>query len=142
MNLDELKRFKAKYTVQGECWIWHGSKVGSRNTDCFYGQFWASKKTWLAHRVSYEHFNGPIPDGWTVDHLCRTTLCVNPAHLQAVTLRENIMRGTGQTAIDSRKTHCPQGHLLERLNEKRRFCRTCHHASDARWRAKQRGKHD
>jgi hypothetical protein len=34
-----------------------------------------------AHRVSYEHYVGPIPKGLEIDHLCRVRHCVNPAHL-------------------------------------------------------------
>lgn len=47
----------------------------------------------LAHRVSYEAFNGPIPEGMVIDHLCQVTSCVNPDHLEAVTQKTNIQRG-------------------------------------------------
>jgi hypothetical protein len=46
----------------------------------------------LAHRVSYEEFVGPIPDGHQVDHLCRVLACIRPDHLEAVTPAENIHR--------------------------------------------------
>lgn len=46
-----------------------------------------------AHRLSYELFVGPIPDGYELDHLCRNRGCVNPAHLEAVTHRVNVLRG-------------------------------------------------
>lgn len=38
-----------------------------------------------AHRVSYEVHNGPIPDGYDVDHCCVNSLCIEPTHLDAVT---------------------------------------------------------
>ena len=53
-----------------------------------------------AHRVTYEHFRGPIPDGMQLDHLCRVPRCVNPDHLEPVTFRENLDRsqkGPGPT---------------------------------------------
>ena len=70
----------------------------------------------LAHRFSYEWHRGPIPDGLTIDHLCRNTLCVNPAHLEAVTKRENTLRGTAPTAVNAAKTHCTRGHPLSGEN--------------------------
>jgi hypothetical protein len=44
-----------------------------------------------------------------LDHTCRVRSCVNPAHLEPVTNRENGLRG--DIGIHNRvKTHCPQGH--------------------------------
>jgi hypothetical protein len=45
-----------------------------------------------AHRVSFETFKGPIPEGLEVDHTCVNSLCINPEHLDAVTSTENIRR--------------------------------------------------
>jgi hypothetical protein len=73
------------------CWLWMGSvgrdgygvvRTGGRSGKCQ-----------GAHRVAYELFKGPILDGMVLDHLCRVRCCINPDHLQAVTLRENIRRG-------------------------------------------------
>lgn len=78
----------------------------------------------IAHRVAYETWVGPIPDGLTIDHLCRNRLCIEPTHLEPVTNRENIQRGG-----NSLKTHCPQGHPYDEVNtasrNNRRYCRTC-----------------
>lgn len=72
------------------CWIWIMSLDGRG-----YAQMWDTRTRRLrrAHRVYYEVFVGPIPDGLHIDHLCRVTNCVNPAHLEPVTHRENLMRG-------------------------------------------------
>lgn len=102
------------------CWDWTGAK----NTNG-YGRIQVDGKTAYAHRASYEHYVGPIPDGLHLDHLCRNRSCVNPAHLEPVTCRENIHRGQG----NSSKTHCPQGHPYSGWNlaivNGRRICVTC-----------------
>jgi hypothetical protein len=108
------------------CWLWTGrlDKDG-------YGVF----STGRAHRWSYVTFVGPIPEGKQLDHKCRVRNCVNPEHLEPVTLRENLMRGTGYAAIAVRKTHCLRGHplsggnLLPRPGSKRN-CRECANARE------------
>jgi hypothetical protein len=97
-----------------------------------------------AHRVSFQLFNGAIPAGLHIDHLCRNTRCVNPGHLEAVTPRINTLRGLGNPAINRRKTRCVNGHefteentLTYRRNGEffRRECRTCNREKMARYRA-------
>lgn len=84
-----------------------------------------------AHRASYELVRGPIPDGLQLDHLCRNRICVNPAHLEPVTQRENLMRGEGPSAVHARQTHCVNGHEFTPENtyydakRNRRTCRAC-----------------
>lgn len=65
------------------CWLWRGSlSLGYAS----FGGVWG-------HRLAYEYAIGPIPAGLELDHLCRTTNCVNPAHLEPVTHAENMRRG-------------------------------------------------
>lgn len=83
------------------CLIWQG--YGTRNG---YGQFSLNGRNAMAHRVAYEIFVGPIPEGLQTDHLCRMRRCVNPAHLELVTQSENLRRGTWPP-----KRHCRNGHV-------------------------------
>ena len=83
-----------------------------------------------AHRIIYELMIGPIPDGLTIDHLCRVRNCVNVDHLEVVTNKENVLRGEGRTAINARKTICKRGHSLSGDNlyinsSGYRNCRQC-----------------
>ena len=109
-----------------DCWEWQ-AKVNKRTG---YGQLGVNYKTLLAHRVSYEIHKGKIPGGLTIDHLCKNRICINPFHLEAVTLRENILRGNSLSAINARKIYCIRRHPLRGSNlyltpDKRRQCKIC-----------------
>lgn len=73
-----------------ECWLWTGANANG------YGAIWGSERSRAkrAHRVAYELLVGPIPDGLTLDHLCRNTRCVNPKHLEPCTAAENARRAS------------------------------------------------
>ncbi len=101
-------------------------------------------KMLYAHRVSYELFVDAIPDGLTLDHLCRVRHCVNPSHLEPVTMRENLMRGDTAAAKNAAKESCPQGHPYSgdnlRITPKGyRVCRTCTRDAMRRHRARSSG---
>jgi hypothetical protein len=97
--------------VPGACWQWTGPKSGAG-----YGYFTDKREKISAHRLSYEIAKGKIADGLVIDHLCRNTLCVNPDHLDAVSVKVNIIRGTSPSAKNSQKTHCKRGHPLSGSN--------------------------
>lgn len=127
------------------CWVWRGTRAGNGYPVAYSPR---DKTTTWAHRLSYELFVGPIPRGLTIDHLCRNKVCVNPKHLEAVTIRENILRGHGLAAMNARKTHCPKGHPYDIGNTYltkagTRQCRKCVRARVAknrpRLRAQKRG---
>ena len=108
------ERFWAKVDKTADCWNWTASRSGKDK----YGQFFIYKQNrrpymGLAHRVAYELEIGPIPDGMTLDHLCKNTRCVNPAHLEVVTRGDNARRGVPRNA---KKTHCPKGHRYDRVD--------------------------
>lgn len=86
-------------------------------------------RTIYAHRMVYEECFGEIPDGMQIDHLCRVRSCVNPAHLEVVTPRENNLRNQSPAAISYRTNHCYQGHPYTPEStyvwNGRRYCRIC-----------------
>jgi len=72
------------YVAENGCWQMRGShdKDG-------YAQFHRRSNLKKAHRISYEWYKGPILNKLTIDHLCKNKGCVNPDHLEAVTVEEN-----------------------------------------------------
>jgi DNA-binding transcriptional regulator YiaG len=72
------------------CWIWTGSLNAKGYGRCFGG---------MAHRRYYEEYIGPVPEGRTIDHLCRVRNCVNPEHLEAVSHAENCRRGAAACPV-------------------------------------------
>lgn len=131
------ERFEEKYIPEPNsgCWLWFGA-CSSKG----YGSFRLGEMK-VAHRVMWEWTNGPIPDGLQLDHKCRVRNCVNPAHLEIVTCRENVLRGEGAGRL-ARRTHCDNGHPLSggnlyiRNDSGRRWpsrrCRTCTLAEKSR----------
>lgn len=98
------------------CWVWGGSKDKDG-----YGKvrvkFPNGRVAYLAHRMTFMHFVGDIPDGKEVDHICKNTSCINPAHLRLLTHRENVEAGDYKTHHrNAVKTHCIHGHALTAEN--------------------------
>ena len=88
------------------CWLWVGA------TDKGYGQIHWKRKTAKAYRIAYEILIGPVPDGLEIDHLCRVSACVNPAHLEPVTHQENMRRSAMASHARGAKFCRPGRHLL------------------------------
>lgn len=131
--------------IHGECLLFKGN-VGRKG----YGKTYFMGKHLLAHRVVYEKWHGPIPNGLHVDHDCHNWAsregkcaggpsclhkrCVNPSHLRAVTCGENLR--APMPRCGPRKTHCPRGHQYSSGNTTayinargamQRSCKTCEH---------------
>jgi hypothetical protein len=137
------ERFWSKVDKTETCWLWTGAKTSQG-----YGRFNLTEHWVLAHRFAYELLVGPIPDGLTIDHVkangCTSTACVKavadehgPAHLEPVTMRENLLRGDTFQAANAAKTHCPRGHPFDEvntyINRGRRFCRECKRQQSTAW---------
>lgn len=127
----DITKFWEKVDKTEDCWNWKAYKFNG------YGKFMVGEKykkiPRLAHRISYVLYKGRISNNKQIDHLCRNRACVNPEHLQAVSQRENLMRGNGACAMNARKVSCPKGHaytrentlLYKRRGNKYRKCRKC-----------------
>lgn len=139
-------RLLAKIDRRGEdeCWPWAAARHASGH-----GRFKSPDgRHESAHLSVYRYFVGEVPDGMELDHLCHTRDescpggstcphrgCVNPAHLEPVTVKENRLRGRSFSAVNARKTHCPQNHPLggDNLVASKlpwRVCKTCHYARE------------
>jgi hypothetical protein len=123
-TLRERLLSKAVINWETGCWEWTASKTGDG-----YGKLGVNGKTRDAHAVAYELIEGPVPDGLELDHTCRVRRCINPAHLEPVTHRENMLRAP----YFGSDTHCKAGHEWTEENtytyRAQRCCRACNAAS-------------
>lgn len=120
------------------CWLQKNAL-----NDKGYARWSVLGRTVYGHRAVYEMFNGPIPEGKVLDHLCRNTACVNPDHVEVVTQSENMRRSVPRC---SKLTHCKHGHELSGDNVyiwKKRFkrvCRTCIRENMRRYRCRNQSR--
>ncbi len=139
------------------CWEWQGAK-----TSAGYGNVKYQGKAQCVHVVVFEAIKGPVPEGLEIDHLCHTKactvpqreclhrLCCNPAHLEPVPHRVNVLRGTAGekiARISRNKTHCPKGHPYDEANTGRthqghRFCLECKRSQGRGYYHKRKNAHD
>jgi hypothetical protein len=138
---DTALRFWAKAVIRTDgCWAWSAAITRGG-----YGHFWVDGHHVSAHRFAYELLVGPIPEGLTLDHLCRVRHCVNPAHLEPVTMRENNLRGDAPPARNAAKTHCVHGHPFDEENtyqhpRRSRVCQTCQTEGRRRYRERRKAQ--
>ena len=136
-GVSDAARILAKVSVEDGCWPWQGNIVHGG-----YGMSWLDGRPQMAHRAVFQVLGGRIPDGLTLDHLCRNRRCVNPQHLDPCTQRENHARGLINQNVS--KTHCANGHPFDERNTYRRpddgthpfgkrGCRACHRQNQARY---------
>lgn len=136
-------RFWPKVDQSGECWVWLGAKDAAG-----YGQMRIGGECVGAHRVAYELAAGcPVPPRHVIDHLCRNPSCVNPGHLEPVSMLENTRRGILFPILSAKarqQTHCKRGHPLFgdnlKVTRRGRSCITCQRMLAAAWKIKNRGR--
>lgn len=93
------------------CWEWRGPK-----NEHGYGLI-SLRRAGLSgarvHRLMYERFVEPIPEGLVVRHKCDNPPCVNPDHLETGTQRDNMadMAARGRHWRHG-ATECLNGHDL------------------------------
>jgi hypothetical protein len=120
-----------------DCWLWLGLV-----THLGYGVFKVNGKRRVVHHWLYEHVNGVLDEGLELDHLCRTRRCCNPQHLEPVTHRENVRRGSVGKYLRI-KIYCRHGHLYEGNNiyvcpKGHRQCRECRRLANIKSQANRR----
>lgn len=134
------------------CWVWAGALTGAG-----YAQLSdrLTHPTRLAHLAAYERLVGPIPEGMQLDHTCHTRdvscsggkclhrRCVNPAHLEPVTRRVNLLRGRSPAARAAVAETCSEGHPFDAVKaDGTRDCTVCSRAANRRWHATNRDEHN
>ncbi len=129
-NLSQARdRFFKFVDKSGSCWVWTGSRDPNG-----YGKFSYSSESVFAHRYSYA-LDKPLDKSLTLDHLCRNTSCVNPSHLEQVTIGVNtsrapkhIVHGDFSGVVRSRDA-CRKGHRLTKdnvyISNGARRCKIC-----------------
>jgi hypothetical protein len=134
---------KVVINKQTECWEWQAGM-----THDGYGRFWWENRNMVAHKFSSVALGDVLKENEQFDHLCRVRHCVNPAHLDRVSARINVLRGETITARNSTKTHCKNGHIFSpnnvsqapfNLERNARICRICKNVWNVAYRRRKQG---
>jgi hypothetical protein len=155
-DLERLpERLRSHISIGGvdDCWPW----TASLSKGYGYTQVVSRQKPVTgSHRMTYEILIGPIPPGFTLDHLCHNRdlscpggdaclhrRCCNPAHLDPCSMAENQARS--ELIVWKRnalKTHCNHGHEFTAQNtydnRGRRNCMECARRRRREYDARQR----
>lgn len=119
------------------CWLWLSSlSVDGYGYTRLRGQ---GRKHKRAHRVVYEWFKGPIPEGLQLDHLCRVRSCVNPDHLEPVTHKENMRRSPRVSGPTCQRGHSRNDANFVRTSSGQYRCRLCWNIKVREWRQRNPG---
>jgi hypothetical protein len=117
-----------------DCWWWLGRKRSDGYGVIFKPKTSNHRKSsLLVHRWVYEYYNGPIPPKLQLHHICKNKICVNPDHLEMLTIQVHLKKGNSPSTINSKKTHCIHGHSLKNSyienvkgqNRQKRHCFIC-----------------
>jgi len=125
----ELSLLKRRRTTEYGCWEWTGSIMPSTG----YGQYRTDDTNLLIHRVAYELYVGPLPEGAHIHHVCLNRRCFNPEHLELTTIEEHPRIHSSPTCVA-----CGADDWYYRPNGWRR-CRPCHARAE---RLRQRRRRD
>jgi hypothetical protein len=126
-----IERLLAMVEVaESGCWLFRGFVAPDGYARISVGTKVDAYRKVYAHRITWEHYRGPIPDGLQLDHLCRVRHCCAPDHLEVVSRSENLLRGNACV----RSLVCLRGHwvlgenagLYRRPSGLGRYCKTCH----------------
>lgn len=119
----DLERLLSRCHQEGECLLWDGALVRG-----LYGAFYPSGQNHrqvYVHRFVYEHARGPVPEGLELDHTCKNTRCVNIAHLEAVTHKENLRRARLAVCRSGRHDLTDPANVRWDADGNRRGCLRC-----------------
>jgi HNH endonuclease len=143
-DLPERLAVKVRIDLLTGCWLW----IAYCDRDGYGRAYWQRGVT-RAHIVVYRLLVGKVPDELELDHVrergCRWRCCCNPAHLEPVTRRENLLRSPYTMPSISKanpRTRCPQGHSLADAIKKPdgsyHACRQCRREWEREYKRRQR----